>query len=102
MTALDALRVIAAINSGAQSTSRMLAGFVDVNNDQQLTPVDALLVINYLNQQSAGEGESEEDSARVPNIPTSVSPHGVDMAMFELNTRNKAHRAKVQDLRSSI
>ncbi len=32
--------------------------FIDTSDDQNLSAIDALLVINYLNSQAVGEGES--------------------------------------------
>ena len=46
------------------STPFSHAPFVDVNGDGQCTPIDALLVVNWLNARStgtpAGEGEAED------------------------------------------
>ena len=84
-TAMDALTVINAINSGSQKSSQIAAGFVDVNNDNLLTPLDALLVINYLNQLGAGEGESAA-------IPESNNFAAVDLSLIELDKHTKAAR----------
>jgi len=33
--------------------------FVDVNNDNFVSPIDALMVINFLNKNGNGEGEAQ-------------------------------------------
>lgn len=89
-TALDALRIINAINSSSQVASQIVAGFVDVNNDRQLTPLDALLVINYLNQLGAGEGES----VALLNSPASSNTNAVHLSLVDLDYQAKRRAAR--------
>jgi hypothetical protein len=64
--ALDALVVINALNDGGAralpvppSGTEAPPPFLDVNGDDQLSPLDALMVINHLNEQSAAQAVPE-------------------------------------------
>ena len=54
--------------------------FLDVNGDNQISPIDALLVINYLNQFGSGEGEATpaEDSvsSRAASVDSAFAQFG--------------------------
>jgi len=65
--ALDALVVINALNDGRGGVLPAPTGgnpppFIDVNGDDQLSPIDALMVINFLNGQSAAQAVPEPSS----------------------------------------
>src|SRR5262249_23055463 len=52
-------------------------GFVDVNNDGRCSPLDALIVINYLNAHVRSPGSGEGETAAAP-------PAAADSASAEL------------------
>ncbi|MCB9872810.1 MAG: tandem-95 repeat protein [Planctomycetaceae bacterium] len=71
-----------ASGEGEAGSVKMPVGFVDVNNDGEVSPIDALSVINYLNGSSfaaaVGEGEASavlstnSVSVTTPQLPTLV------------------------------
>ena len=67
VTALDAVLIINALNASGVRNLPLLPGgtaaplFFDVSGDDVINPLNALLVINYLNAGGDGEGE--------PHIP---------------------------------
>jgi hypothetical protein len=66
VTAIDAVLVISELNAtGPRDLPTLAPGvrppnFLDVSGDDVLSPLDALLVINYLNVFGSGEGEATE------------------------------------------
>ncbi len=62
MTPLDVLLIVNEINAnGPQDLAQVnfqAPPFVDVNGDGFCTALDALLVINFINDRAAGEGEA--------------------------------------------
>ncbi|MCS5574412.1 MAG: Ig-like domain-containing protein, partial [Pseudomonadales bacterium] len=80
VTALDVVWVINEINitgSHLLSTTRSdgtIEPFLDVSHDGYATPLDALIIINYLNQPASGEGEA-------PAGETSLTAPVIDLLM---------------------
>jgi len=88
VVALDALQIINELNhpnfrdpnSGvlidASSLPQFPRRFYDVTGDNAVTPIDVLLVINYLNGHAAGESESESDNANLALLEDGGLPGG--------------------------
>ena len=78
-----------------RSGSTLSEAYVDVDGDGQLTPLDPLAVINYLNTpRGVGEGEATVDAAPVDAFFTALGAAGLG----DLDTAN----AKSKRLRGSI
>ena len=79
VTPLDALLIIVEINAlGPHGLTDLPSGtapplFLDVSGDDFLNPLDAVLVVNFLNAGGVGEGEAE-----LPEGP----PRAYDFAHF--------------------
>ena len=82
-TALDALRVVNAINQREAAGGEPLSGdvpsnaFLDVNRDNSVTALDALIVINHLNRQDASlmGNPAGESFAAVPQQARRAGRH---------------------------
>jgi len=81
VTPLDALILIAAINSDRQQLPRTMAGsdvlppYPDVDPNYKVTPLDVLVVIAYLNAKASGSGGEGESVALNPR----QSPSGLQI-----------------------
>jgi hypothetical protein len=75
VVAFDALQVINALNSigsielAAPTQEVFPPPYIDVNGDNFLSAIDALLVINELNAAAAGEGEPAAPSPAAIGVP---------------------------------
>jgi hypothetical protein len=75
-----------------------VARYYDVNNDGQCSPVDVLLIINFLNRQGLGEGEpSDAPSYLATPIPWGFT--GGDLSALPMPAREFDVRPDLDNLR---